>query len=141
MSNFGKTDLQLLVNQYLGLEPNTPFPSSLTRQVNRLILEQDFDYQEIADCVVYFQEALNKQMDNVHGFWFAENVRAAAKQYKLQQEAIKKNKLEDAKKFDLQNEVMVINIKEIVKHKPSRRLSQLDFDDIELEDGDDDGNK
>ena len=141
MSNSSKIDLQLLTNKYLGLEPDTSLPTSLIRQINRLILEQDFDYQEIADCVTYYHESLGKQMDNIHGFWFVENVRAEAKQYTIRQEAIKNSKQEEAKKFDLQDEVMVINIKEIVKNKPSRRLSQLDFENIKLEDGDDDGSK
>ena len=141
MSNFGRRELQLLINQYLGLEPSKPLPLSITRQIQRLVLNQNFDYEEIADCVTYYHEYLKKQMDIIHGLWFADNVRSQARQYKEESARIKNEKINEAKKFDLQNEVMVIDIKEITKNKPPRRLSQLDFDDIELEDGDENGNK
>lgn len=141
MSNFGQRDLQILVNQCLGLEPSKPLPLSITRQISRFVLNQDFDYQEIADCITYYHDYLKRDVDIIHGLWFVDNVRSQARQHKEEMLRIQAERINDAKKFDILNEVMVIDIKEIIKNKPSRRLSQLDFDNISLEEENNYGNK
>lgn len=137
-NNFTREDCEIQIKELTGLPMGEPLPRSIERQINRFLLEDEMTYKEIAQCLFYYTEIIGKRVDPVYGIFFIPNVRHETKKYFIQLKKEKEEKEREAKKFTEQEGVMVINIKNVARSK-TRKKETLSFDDIKIEDGEDDG--
>ena len=134
-------DCENLIKDYLRIPRENKLPKSIQNKLVGYLLNDEMSPKEISQCIFFYVEVKKKPLDPLYGIWFIPNIRAEAALYfeKLRAEAAVKEA--EAKKFTQEEEVITFNIPAILKRKPVRKKQGLSFDKINLEDGDDSGNK
>ncbi len=140
MANFGLTELEQLILEVLGMSSAHPLPTTIKKQIQKFILEFDYTPKEIAQTIYYYIEVRKQKIDKLYGIWFVKDLKDDAKEYFIQLEKEQDLKKQEAQKFSEDRDILVFDISAIQKRKEVRKLKQLDFDSIKLEDGEEDGN-
>lgn len=140
---YGLSELQAFLREELEIGADAPFPTTISKQITRYVLNEGFTYKEIGRAVYYYIEVKKGQYNDIYGIWFVSKFRDQARLYweKVEQEQQKKR--ETAKKFETRGDTVVFNVQQILKNRGTPyRLEPLKFDDILNEEGDDsDGHK
>lgn len=139
MTNFGLTELEQLILEVLGMSSAHPLPTTIKKQIQKFILEFDYTPKEIAQTIYYYIQVRKQKIDKLYGIWFVKDLREDAKEYFIQLKKEEDIKRTEAKKFTEERDVLVFNIPVIQKRAEVRKLKQLDFNSIKLEDGEEDG--
>ena len=126
---YSKTQLEQLIREVVGV---SSVPPVIARQINRLILVEDFTYKEIARCIVYYNEVQGQKVSPIYGIAFCSNIRELAAKYFRQLELEQLQQNEEAKKMvKYQDNNIIFNIN-MLPHK-KRQPKQLDIKEIDIE--------
>jgi hypothetical protein len=80
-ANFSKSDLDNCIRSYLQLAPGTPLPRSVNNQLNKFLVELDYQPLDIARAVSYYVEVQGHKLDKIYGIWFVPDVISDSKKY------------------------------------------------------------
>lgn len=138
---YGLPELQAFIREELKLNPDDKFPTTLSRQIAKYVLNENFTYKEIARSIYYYIEVKKGTYNDLYGIWFVGKYRSESARYWADLERRQAEKRRDAKKFETKGDTVVFNVRQILKgrQKPYR-LEPLKFEDI-VEGDDDDGHK
>lgn len=138
---YGLPELQAFIRDELKLNPDDKFPTTLSRQIAKYVLNENFTYKEIARSIYYYIEVKKGTYNDLYGIWFVGKYRSESARYWADLERRQAEKRRDAKKFETKGDTVVFNVRQILKgrQKPYR-LEPLKFEDI-VEGDDDDGHK
>ena len=141
MNNYTLTELESLVREVFKIAADEPFPLNIRKQINRYVLDDRMTYKEIGRCIYYYVQIKKKTIDLIYGISFVQYVKKDALAYFNKLDQQKQQQEEAAKKFTINSDAWVVNVKEIIKQsKKKQKRQQLSFDNIKLEE-DDNGHK
>jgi hypothetical protein len=138
-ANFSKSDLDNCIRSYLQLAPGTPLPRSVNNQLNKFLVELDYQPLDIARAVSYYVEVQGHKLDKIYGIWFVPDVISDSKKYF--DDLAKRKAQKEAEALVIEstcNETKLIynvNIKKIAERKIPRKLEQIDITKIDIGDG------
>ena len=125
-NKYTKDDLFALIRETMGLES---IPPTISKQINRFILENDMTFKDIARCIV---EVHGGSLSPVYGIYFVPNVKESADKYFRQLELDQQKQLAEAQKIvEYQDNNIIFNIGSL-KHK-KREPRQFNIEDIKVE--------
>lgn len=116
--NYKREDLEQLICEVMGLKSIT---SSLNNQINRLCLQDDLSFKDIARTIIWYVEVAKKEVNPIYGISFVPNVFPQAAEYFRQLKLDQQRKEEEAKKIvKNQDNNIIFHIKSRphVKRKP-----------------------
>jgi hypothetical protein len=134
--NFSKSDLDNCIRNYLQLAPENPLPKSVNNQLNKFLVDLDYQPLDIARAVSYYVEVQGHKLDKIYGIWFVPDVISDAKKYF--EELAKKKAQKEAEALIIEstcNESKLIynvNVKKIAERKIPRKLEQIDITKINI---------
>ena len=127
-NKYTKDDLFALIRETMGLES---IPPTISKQINRFILENDMTFKDIARCIVWYVEVHGGSLSPVYGIYFVPNVKESADKYFKQLELDQQKQLAEAQKIvEYQDNNIIFNIKSLKHNK--RKPKQLDVNDIDV---------
>src|SRR5574344_881758 len=138
-ANFSKSDLDNCIRSYLQLAPGTPLPRSVNNQLNKFLVDLDYQPLDIARAVSYYVEVQGHKLDKIYGIWFVPDVISDSKKYF--DDLAKRKAQKEAEALVIEstcNETKLIynvNIKKIAERKIPRKLEQIDITKIDIGDG------
>ena len=138
-ANYSKSDLDNCIRSYLQLAPGTPLPRSVNNQLNKFLVDLDYQPLDIARAVSYYVEVQGHKLDKIYGIWFVPDVISDSKKYF--DELAKKKAQKEAEALVIEstsNESKLIynvNVKKIAERKIPRKLEQIDITKIDIGDG------
>jgi hypothetical protein len=113
----------------MGLES---IPPTISKQINRFILENDMTFKDIARCIVWYVEVHGGSLSPIYGIYFVPNVKESADKYFRQLELDQQKQLAEAQKIvEYQDNNIIFNIGSL-KHK-KREPRQFNIEDIKVE--------
>lgn len=128
-NKYTKDDLFALIRETMGLES---IPPTISKQINRFILENDMTFKDIARCIVWYVEVHGGSLSPVYGIYFVPNVKESADKYFKQLELDQQKQLAEAQKIvEYQDNNIIFNIGSL-KHK-KREPRQFNIEDIKVE--------
>lgn len=128
-NKYTKDDLFALIRETMGLES---IPPTISKQINRFILENDMTFKDIARCIVWYVEVHGGSLSPVYGIYFVPNVKESADKYFRQLELDQQKQLAEAQKIvEYQDNNIIFNIGSL-KHK-KREPRQFNIEDIKVE--------
>ena len=126
---FTRADLEQLICEVMGVATVT---STIKNQINRIVLNDNMSFKEIARCIVWYVEVMRKEISPIYGIAFVPNVFPQAAEYFRQLELEQIRKEEEAKKLvEYQENNIIFNIKSL-EHK-RRTPKQLNISEIVIE--------
>ena len=106
--------------------------STIKNQINRIVLQDNLNFKEIARAIVWYTEVAKKEISPIYGIAFVPNVFPMAAEYFRQLELEQQSKDEEAKKLvEYQENNIIFNIKSL-EHK-RRTPKQLNISEIVIE--------
>lgn len=129
---FSAEDLYKLICEVFGFETESQIPRSIRNQINRFVLNDNMTPLEIARCIAYYTEELEKKVDKLYGIWFVPNVRADAEAHFKQLELEQQNRQAEAQKaVEYQDNNIIFHISSLSHDK--RQPRQIDVNTINVE--------
>lgn len=111
--------------------------STIKNQINRICLNDNLTFKDIARCIVWYTEVAGKEVSPIYGIAFVPNVFPMAAEHFRKLELDNKRQEEEAKKIvEYQENNIIFNIKSL-EHK-RRPAKQLNIDEINVEGESDD---
>lgn len=138
-ANYSKSDLDNCIRSYLQLDQGTPLPRSVNNQLNKFLVELDYQPLDIARAVSYYVEVQGHKLDKIYGIWFVPDVISDSKKYF--DELAKKKAQKEAEALVIESAssenklIYNVNIKKIAERKIPRKLEQIDITKIDIGDG------
>ena len=131
---YTRADLEQLICEVMGIKSVT---STIKNQINRIVLQDNLNFKEIARAIVWYTEIAKKEISPIYGIAFVPNVFPMAAEYFRKLELEQQSKDEEAKKLvEYQENNIIFNIKSL-EHK-KRQPKQLNIDEIDVEGESDD---
>ena len=131
-NKYTKDDLFALIQEVMGVES---ISSTIKKQINRFILENDMTFKEIARCIVWYVDVYKRTIDPIYGIYFVPNIREQAEKHFKQLELDQQKQLAEAQKIvEYQDNNIIFNIGSL-KHK-KRQPRQFNIEDINIVEGD-----
>lgn len=128
-NKYTKDDLFALIRETMGLKS---IPPTISKQINRFILENDMTFKDIARCIVWYVEVHGGSLSPVYGIYFVPSVKESADKYFRQLELDQQKQLAEAQKIvEYQDNNIIFNIGSL-KHK-KREPRQFNIEDIKVE--------
>lgn len=128
-NKYTKDDLFALIQEVMGVES---ISSTIKKQINRFILENDMTFKEIARCIVWYVDVYKRTIDPIYGIYFVPNIREQAEKHFKQLELDQQKQLAEAQKIvEYQDNNIIFNIGSL-KHK-KRQPRQFNIEDIKVE--------
>lgn len=138
-ANYSKSDLDNCIRSYLQLDQGTSLPRSVNNQLNKFLVELDYQPLDIARAVSYYVEVQGHKLDKIYGIWFVPDVISDSKKYF--DELAKKKAQKEAEALVIESAssenklIYNVNIKKIAERKIPRKLEQIDITKIDIGDG------
>ena len=125
-----RTYVEDLIREYMGL--SGPLPNMIKRQINSLVLDDNFTLKEVARCAVWYVEVAQKEISPLYGVKIFASIREEVDKYFKKLELDQRNQAIEAKKIvEYQDNNIIFNIKSL-EHK-KRQPKQLDMNEIHVE--------
>lgn len=134
MADFKRQDLEKIICDLIGISEISPM---IKRQINRLVLENDMSFKEIARCLVWYVEVQKGKLSPIYGIAIAASIREPAGAYFKQLELDQQQKAKEAKKVAEYQENTIIFHIDAIQH-PNKKPKLIDISSIDVK-GDDNG--
>jgi hypothetical protein len=103
--------------------------SMIESQINRFVVELEFDYKEIAQALVFYYEVQGNKYDSQYGLGILPHVREKANAYFDKKRKEKQKQLESVKEASKQTDIILkVNKIKRRKQKPRIDIENLDVD-------------
>lgn len=125
---YSREELENLIKDVMDIKTITPM---IKKQIDKMVLEDEMSYKEIARCIVWFVEVAQQTLTPLYGLGIIPNIREQAEKYFKQLELDQqKRELEAQKVIEYQDNNIIFNIKSLKHNK--RQPKQLNIDDIKV---------